>query len=142
VQKQFSVRESARLLGVAPSTVSRHLPRGRVRHGRRADLTTDEVLDLAPEIGADREAIQRKVDLAENLGEDLPAQASYWLDLALELDLASSIERHQARVPVGYWTRERPAMPEFELPHVPTDAIDWQPLTQESLDEIIPPVPE
>src|SRR5437879_5983594 len=60
VQKRFTVRESARLLGVDPSTVSRHLPPGRVRRGQRASLTTDEVLDLAPEVGVDRQDVQRK----------------------------------------------------------------------------------
>jgi DNA-binding transcriptional ArsR family regulator len=140
--KEFTVRESARILGVAPSTISRHLPKGRLQRGRRARLTTQEVVNLAPDLGRDQVLVSRRIDLADEIGSKLPAEAIRWLEIANDQDLTSAVARHEARIPVGYWSRPAAPLAEFEYPELPTAGIEWPPLTAQMLDDIIPPADE
>jgi len=140
--KEFTVRESARLLGVAPSTISRHLPKGRLQRGKRARLTTQEVVNLAPDLGRDRVLVSRRIEFADQIGSDLPAEAIRWLEIANDQDLTGAVACHEARIPADYWSRPKTPLAEFEFPEVPTAGIEWPPLTAQMLDDIIPPADE
>ncbi len=137
--KEFTVRESARLLGVAPSTISRHLPKGRLQRGRRARLTTQEVVNLAPDLGQDQVLVRRRIEFADEIGSKLPAEAIRWLEIANDQDLTSAVARHEARIPADYWSCAVTPLAEIEFPELPTTGIEWQPLTVRILDDIIPP---
>jgi hypothetical protein len=139
MSKSYSIRESARLLGVAPSTISRHIPRNQVRHGHRAALTERDVLDLATEFGKDADVVRRRIDLDLEFESGMPDEATRWLELAQALDLPRSVHRHETRIPARYWSDSVPPLTEFDFAEAPVGAVEWTPLTIEALDDLIPP---
>ena len=78
----YSLAEGARLLGVSASTLSRKLPAARVTQGRRAGLSADELVAVAPAVGADPEVVRRR-----GRGGAARAAAAEWLaELAARLE--------------------------------------------------------
>lgn len=95
----YSLTEAAALLGVSTATLSRRLPRERVHQGRVARLSLEEILEVAPVVGADPDVVRQRVELDEELGPDVPEHIRYWARRARDAGIGRKIEEYSARIP-------------------------------------------
>lgn len=137
--RTFSIAESAPLLGVSGTTVSRHLPGGRARRGKRANLNLQEVVDLASRVQVDPELVRQRAERAEHFGPRMPAEAAVWAEIAHDLGLMAALAWHVNRIPADLAERIRVEPVPFDIPRPSPDTGNWQPLTPELLDELLPP---
>ncbi|MBI4493222.1 MAG: hypothetical protein HY690_10575 [Chloroflexi bacterium] len=101
----YSLTEAAALLGVSAATLSRRLPRERVRQGRVARLALEEILEVAPTVGVDPDIVRQRAEPDEELGPEVPQHIRYWARRAREVGIGRKMEAYAARIPEDMLSR-------------------------------------
>lgn len=95
MRQGYSIRQSAKLVGVSASTLARHLAQGRARRGRAANLSAEEVVAVAERLGADTDRIRRRLAAHEWVSE-APLAIRPWAALGHTLGIDQALAAYRA----------------------------------------------